>query len=62
MIESLREIFLCLWACEVLNTFSVAATAEHEVETIEYNWITSPMISTNCDGDNINYTLNNGDY
>ena len=56
------ETSLCLWACDVLNKLSVAAPAEHEVETNECNLIKSPLISTNCDGDAINGTLDNGDF
>ena len=59
---SFMKTSLCLWACDVLNKLSVAAPAEHEVETIECNLIKSPLISTNCDGDAINGTLDNGDF
>ena len=61
-LKSFMETSLCLWACDVLNKLSVAAPAEHEVETIECDLIKTPLISTNCDGDAINGTLDNGDF
>ena len=40
----------------------MAATAKHEVETIECNLIKNHLMSTNCDGSTINVTLNDGDF